>query len=267
MAHDATALRIVYQQLRAVRQAAEAIDPTEADRRGDEGSGISVLIRPFNLLLDRTKALLHEAPPGVLEAIDGISHVEQIDESLLAKYHKIARQQVIMYADLLLEAISPLMVTAAGAPLAVTVEREGAFLAGQQFDALRVAAGLVVQAANAITLIDGYVDDKVLALLTSKREHVTVNLLTKASVLPAHFKVMAVAFNQQYGQKGKLSVRTSEKFHDRFLIVDNDYYHFGASLKDLGKRGFMFSRIEEPSVVATVQGAFTAEWGTAPVVV
>jgi hypothetical protein len=64
------------------------------------------------------------------------------------------------------------------------------------------------------------------------------------------------------------SVGTSNAFHDRFLIIDDsDYYHFGASLKDAGTRGFMFSRIEEPPVIDMLRRSFEEEWLRAQAVV
>ncbi|HEY3162531.1 MAG TPA: hypothetical protein VGJ78_26415 [Vicinamibacterales bacterium] len=58
-----------------------------------------------------------------------------------------------------------------------------------------------------------------------------------------------------------MSVRLSNVFHDRFLIVDRtDYYHFGASIKDLGKRGFMFSKIEEPAIISALSAQTSSVW-------
>jgi len=93
-------------------------------------------------------------------------------------------------------------------------------------------------------------------LLTGKKSTVPVNILTK-SVDPA-LKVAAIAFNKQYGG---LAIRMSKAFHDRFVIIDNkDFYHFGASIKDVGKRGFMFSRIEEEHVIKAIQEKLSEEW-------
>ncbi|MDE3034392.1 MAG: hypothetical protein KGJ14_00345, partial [Nitrospirota bacterium] len=77
------------------------------------------------------------------------------------------------------------------------------------------------------------------------------------------FRTLAIAFNKPYGM---LSVRTSDVFHDRFVIIDDrDFYHFGASIKDLGRRGFMFSRIEETLVVDELRKQWTNEWKKAKV--
>jgi len=141
----------------------------------------------------------------------------------------------------------------------MTISREGVFFAGQYFDALQKVTEILEQADSQIDVIDGYVDSGVLNLLTRKKSSVTVNILTK-SVDPA-LKQAADAFNKQYH---KLAIRTSNAFHDRFIIIDNkEFYHFGASIKDVGKRGFMFSRIEEEDVIKTIQKKFTEEWSRA----
>ncbi len=146
---------------------------------------------------------------------------------------------------------------------AMKVTQEGVFFAGQQFDALRRIVDILRQAGQSIVIVDAYVDESVLDLLTQKPQATRVNILTR-DVLPA-LKTTALAFNKQYGG---LSLRTSPAFHDRFVIIDgNDFYHFGASLKDAGNRGFMFSRIEEPSVVGALRPQLEAEWARATIVI
>jgi len=99
-----------------------------------------------------------------------------------------------------------------------------------------------------------------LDLLTSKNDAVEVKILTR-KVKPA-LKTRAIAFNKQYC---KLNISTSDAFHDRFIITDdNDFYHFGTSFdKHLGNRGFMFSRIEEPEITKKLSEKFTLEWNIA----
>jgi len=138
----------------------------------------------------------------------------------------------------------------------IVISREGVFFAGQYFDALQRITGILELADTQIDIIDAYVNSDVLNLLTGKKSTVSVNILTK-SVDPA-LKVAAIAFNKQYGG---LAIRMSKAFHDRFVIIDNkDFYHFGASIKDVGKRGFMFSRIEEEHVIKAIQEKLSEEW-------
>jgi hypothetical protein len=145
---------------------------------------------------------------------------------------------------------------------AMKVTRESIFFAGQYFDALKQVREIISQAQRKIVVIDSYVDEGVLDLLTAKKPNVEVIILTR-DASPA-VKRTAAAFNKQYGQ---LSVRASEAFHDRFVIVDDqEFYHFGGSIKDVGHRGFMFSRIEEPVVIEALRNKFAQEWAGAAVV-
>jgi hypothetical protein len=146
---------------------------------------------------------------------------------------------------------------------AMKLTREGVFFAGQYFDAFQKVAEIISQAKKTLTIIDGYIDERVLNVLTSKGASVRVDILTK-SVTPA-LTTAAVTFNKQYRN---LSIRTSPSFHDRFVIVDDkEFYHFGASIKDLGNRGFMFSLIEEPDVMDALRKKFAQEWAKATVAV
>ena len=101
-------------------------------------------------------------------------------------------------------------------------------------------------------------------LLKDKNAAVRVEILTKEQSAKPSVTLAANAFNQQY--KG-LELRTSNVFHDRFVIIDDeDVYHFGASIKDAGKSGFMFTRIEGPDMKEAVRRSWTAAWGAAKLV-
>jgi hypothetical protein len=150
----------------------------------------------------------------------------------------------------------------------VSIDREGLFVAGQPFDALLAATRVLSTARVSIVLVDGYISHDVLELMSGKAEQVAVSILTKPSTLPSNIVTLANAFNRQYGRKGGLSIRTSNAFHDRFLIIDDDqFYHFGASLKDLGSRGSMFSRIEEPTIITSLRRLVADELAKAAVIV
>jgi hypothetical protein len=147
-------------------------------------------------------------------------------------------------------------------PPSLKVTREGVFFAGQYFDALHRVTDILSKAKRIIVIIDGYVNEDVLNLVSSKDAAVKVEILTKE--VSAALSTAVVAFNKQYG---RLSVRTSSAFHDRFVIIDDsDFYHFGASIKDLGSRGFMFSMIEESFVIDALRQQFSQEWAKASVV-
>jgi hypothetical protein len=121
----------------------------------------------------------------------------------------------------------------------------------------------LAQAKLRIVIIDGYVNEDVLNLVSAKDSTVEVYILTK-NVFHA-LRTAASAFNRQHG---KLSIRTSSAFHDRFVIIDDtDFYHFGASIKDLGNRGFMFSLIEEPTARDALRKQWNQEWTKAILVI
>ena len=144
--------------------------------------------------------------------------------------------------------------------------KEGVFFAGQYFDALQIVKQILLNAQQSIIIIDRYINDDVLKLLISKLLKVEVNIITKS--IPPTLNTEATAFNKQYGKPGRLSIRTSDSFHDRFVIIDDrDFYHFGASIKDLGHRGFMFSRIEEPEVIDGLRKKWIQEWQKATITI
>jgi hypothetical protein len=139
----------------------------------------------------------------------------------------------------------------------VEITMEGIFIAGKTFDALLKISNLISEAKKVIILIDGYVNEDILKMLTSKGEDVEVKILTKNQSLEK-LKSFIEAFNKQYK---RLEVKSSEKYHDRFLIIDNkDFYHFGASLKDAGQRTFMFSKIEDEIIIQELMKNFQIEW-------
>lgn len=109
----------------------------------------------------------------------------------------------------------------------------------QIFDAWQFASGLIKNANKSIILIDNYIDESVLHLLSKRKPGVSATIYT-ASV-SAKLKTDLHKYNQQYDA---IEVKIFNKSHDRFLIIDNDeIYHIGASLKDLGKKWFAFSKI------------------------
>ncbi len=117
---------------------------------------------------------------------------------------------------------------------------EGIFYDGQIFDAWKFAADLVKSAQKSIILIDNYIDESVLNLL-SKR-NVGVKAFIYTSKISNQLRLDIDKFNTQYEP---IKVKVFAKSHDRFLIIDNKtVYHIGASLKDLAKKWFAFSKIE-----------------------
>ena len=117
---------------------------------------------------------------------------------------------------------------------------EGIFFDGQIFDAWQFIAGLIKSAADSIVLIDNYIDESVLMLFSKRNTRVKAKIFT--SNITKQLETDLKKHNQQYPA---IEVRIFTKSHDRFLIIDEtDIYHIGASLKDLGKKWFAFSKID-----------------------
>lgn len=118
---------------------------------------------------------------------------------------------------------------------------EGVFFDGQIFDAYVFVTDLIRAAKRRIVLIDNYVDESVLVMLSKRASGVTAEIRT--GKLSEQLKLDIQKHNSQYDP---VSVVRTQNIHDRFLIVDDDVYHIGASLKDLGRKLFAFSRMSVP---------------------
>lgn len=117
--------------------------------------------------------------------------------------------------------------------------KEGVFFDGQIFDAYALVADLIRQAAKRIVIIDNYIDDSVLVLLSKRKPGVTVEIYD--GQISRQLRQDVEKHNEQYPG---VTLHKYTKAHDRFLIIDEEVYHIGASLKDLGKKLFAFSRME-----------------------
>ena len=115
---------------------------------------------------------------------------------------------------------------------------EGIFFNGQIFDAYTLISDLVRKAKKGIILIDNYIDDSVLKILDKRDKNVSATIYT------AHFsEKLQLDLAKHNSQYSPINIKTFNKFHDRFLIIDDDVYHIGASIKDLGKSVFAFSKL------------------------
>lgn len=117
---------------------------------------------------------------------------------------------------------------------------EGVFFDGQIFDAYEFASKLIKSAKKEIVLIDNYVDETVLTMLDKRVSTVKATIYTKQ--ISAQLQMDINRHNAQYPP---IDVQAFNKAHDRFLIVDDKVYHIGASLKDLGKKWFAFSLMQD----------------------
>jgi hypothetical protein len=124
------------------------------------------------------------------------------------------------------------------------IPTQGVFFEGQIFDAYELASRIIRSAKKSVVLIDNYVDENTLIHLAKKAKDVKVLLLTKS--ISSTLKLDLQKANDQYGN---FQAKPFTQSHDRFLIIDGqEVYHLGASLKDLGKKWFAFSKMEAKSV-------------------
>lgn len=117
---------------------------------------------------------------------------------------------------------------------------QGIFYDGQVFDAYRFVSDLIRKAKQAIVLIDNYVDDTVLTLLDKREKGVSATIYTQR--VSSQFQLDVDRHNDQYPP---IEIKRFNKAHDRFLLVDDEVYHIGASIKDLGRKWFGFTLMRD----------------------
>ena len=128
------------------------------------------------------------------------------------------------------------------------IENQRIFFNGQIYDAYSLIIDIIKTANNKITIIDNYVDDSILEMLSKKKDNVEVVILTSNRSNIKNIDIQK--FNKQYPT---LKVAKTDKFHDRFIILDEkEMYHLGASIKDLGKKCFGINKIENDDIIETL---------------
>ncbi|MCK5593734.1 MAG: ORF6N domain-containing protein [Candidatus Aenigmarchaeota archaeon] len=124
------------------------------------------------------------------------------------------------------------------------VKKQGIFFDGQIFDAYVFVSDLIRRANKSIVLIDNYVDESVLTLFSKRKDDVAVVIYTKN--ITEQLRLDLTKYNSQYPN---IIIKEFKRSHDRFLIIDdNEVYHIGASLKDLGKKWFAFSKFDRDAL-------------------
>ncbi len=184
---------------------------------------VMVSIQIMNAFVEMRKYLAHNA--GLLQRVENIESKLQLNDQHFEKIFAALEQ---------------------GKP---TIKQD-IFFKGQIFDAYSFVMDLIKKANSELIIIDNYIDISILKMLSEKSKRVQVKIITgKGSPI----KAMDIEkFNAQYGQ---LELKHSQDFHDRFLIIDQkELYHIGASLKDLGKKCFAFSVIEDKKVLNNLMG-------------
>jgi hypothetical protein len=133
------------------------------------------------------------------------------------------------------------------------------FPQGAHFDALCEVSAIVKGATRTVILVDSYITEDTLKLLSGKSLAVSVRILTKNC--KPNVELAAGKFNQQYGG---LSIRTSDSFHDRFLVIDDrEYYHLGHSVKDIGATACMLTQVTDANEIDKLHAEFQRVWDVA----
>ena len=131
------------------------------------------------------------------------------------------------------------------------IPTQGVYMDGQVFDAYELTSRIIRSAKQRIVLIDNYIDEQTFTQLAKKQPDVWVSILNKTSITGENYasKQLALDLKKANEQLGNFEVIPFSKSHDRFLIIDHsEVYHLGASLKDLGKKWFAFTKLHEDSV-------------------
>ena len=130
------------------------------------------------------------------------------------------------------------------------------FFEGQIYDAYSIIIDIIKRANKKILIIDNYIDDSVLKMLTKKNKNVEVVILTSDKSNIQQIDIQK--FNKEYPT---LKVAKTNKFHDRFIVVDNtEMYHLGASIKDLGKKCFGINKIEDEEIIEKIINLWIIEF-------
>ena len=119
--------------------------------------------------------------------------------------------------------------------------REGILFDGQIFDAYVFVSDLIKRARRRVILVDNYIDETVLTLLSKRNPGVLATIYTKKID-----KTLRLDLERHNDQYAPINIRTAPNIHDRFLVIDETLYHVGASIKDLGKKLFAFSQMRTP---------------------
>lgn len=129
------------------------------------------------------------------------------------------------------------------------IPTQGIFFDGQVFDAYELTSRIIRSAKKSIVLIDNYIDESTFTHLSKKQNGVSVIILSKSTT-----NQLQLDLKKAYEQYGGFDLKPFNKSHDRFLIIDhNEVYHLGASLKDLGKKWFAFSKLDKQLVTGILQ--------------
>ena len=162
-----------------------------------------------------------------------LNNAEVFQRLSTMEYHQLEMQQHLQESDKRIEEVFRRLDEGNAKP------KQGVFYNGQIYDAYTFVSDLIKCAKRRIVLIDNYVDETVLTLLDKRGAEVSAVIYTQQ--IGRQFQLDIDRHNAQYAP---VEVNTFRLSHDRFLCIDDDVYHIGASIKDLGKKWFGFSKME-----------------------
>ena len=174
----------------------------------------------------------------IMRAFVSMRHFMVINASVFSRletieYHQLEMQQHLQESDKRIEEVFRRLDEGNAKP------KQGVFYNGQIYDAYTFVSDLIKSAKKRIVLIDNYVDETVLTLLDKRDNNVSAIIYTQQ--ISRQFQLDIDRHNAQYAP---IDVETFRLSHDRFLCIDDNVYHLGASIKDLGKKWFGFSKME-----------------------
>ncbi len=167
---------------------------------------------------------------------------------IFERLDQVERRQI--FSDQKIEEIFSLLESHGNQPPA-----QGIFFNGQIFDAYAFVASLIRKAKSSIILVDNYVDESVMLMLSKRQASTSATIFTRKIS-----RQLALDLEKHNAQYPPIAVHHLEGFHDRFLIIDKqDLYHLGASLKDLGKQCFAFSKLDSvaPDILSRLQDSLS----------
>jgi len=162
-----------------------------------------------------------------------LNNAEVFQRISTMEYHQLKMQQHLLESDKRIDEVFRKLDEGNAKP------KQGIFYNGQIYDSYTFVSELVKSAKKRIILIDNYVDETVLTLLDKREEGVSAVIYTQQ--ISRRFQLDIDRHNAQYAP---IDVETFRLSHDRFLCIDDDVYHIGASIKDLGKKWFAFSKLD-----------------------
>lgn len=141
----------------------------------------------------------------------------------------------------------------------IKLKKEGIFLNDEDFDAFMFIGEIISDANEHIRLIDNFINEEVLTILSSKKsKDVEIKIITSNRSNKDFLKIAKTKFDKQYRN---IQIKISENFHDRFIFIDKNFlYHLGCSIKDVGYKVFMFSRIEDLEIKQLLEEKWVKEW-------